>query len=279
VLAEIQQAQSDYVGALDSIQQAEQLARQRNIVAELEAVAAVHVNLLVAQGQIDEAARLVTELSPEYPETFRLQRIFTFRRHISVSRARLLISQGDLAQAMQWLEPLQVQAQATAETGTLIEALALSALAKYGQGEATQARIALTHALSLAEPEGYVRTFVDLGEQMRLMIAQMNGKPDFQSLNEYMNSLLAAFPFVLLESPTAKVETQTPESEMVEPLSDRERLVLQLIADGLSNQEISERLVVSVSTVKTHIYHVFGKLGVSSRTQAIARARKLKLVQ
>ena len=111
------------------------------------------------------------------------------------------------------------------------------------------------------------------------MIAQMNEKPDFQFLNEYMNSLLAAFPFVQLESPTAKVETQTPESEMVEPLSDRERLVLQLIADGLSNQEISERLVVSVSTVKTHIYHVFGKLGVSSRTQAIARARKLKLVQ
>jgi LuxR family maltose regulon positive regulatory protein len=278
VLAEIQQAQGDCVGALDSVQRAEQMAQKRNIVAELEAIAAVHVNLLLAQGGIGEAVQLVNGLPPQNPEAFLLQRIFTFRSHLSVSRARLLISQGEFAQAARWLEPLQVQAQAAAETGTLIEILALSALAKNAQGEASQARIALAQALSLAEPEGYVRTFVDLGEEMRLMIAQMNGKQDFQSLNEYINKLLAAFSVAYPETLVTKVGSQNSGLEMIGLLSDRERIVLQLIADGLSNQEIAGRLVVSVSTVKTHIYHIFGKLGVRSRTQAIARARELNLL-
>ena len=286
VLAQVKQMQGDHAGALDSIQQAEQIVHNRNIAAEIGAIAAQHVNLLLAQDRIGEAARVVSELPPEDPTTFRLERIFIFHRHVSVSHARLLIAQREFAQAIQWLEPLQTQAQAAAETGTLIGLLALLALARHGRGEATLATMALARALLLAEPEAYVRTFVDLGEPMRVMISayvqqsleqfQSEENQGIQSFARYLDRLLAAFPDSSVESSVPKVEFLNPTLEMVEPLSERELIVLHLIAEGLSNQDIAERLVLSVSTIKTHIYNIFGKLGVRSRTQALARAREFK---
>jgi len=288
VLAQVKQAQGDPVGALDSIQQAEQLAHQRNITAEMAAIAAQKVKLLIAQGRIGEADQVVHDLPPENPTTFRLERVFIFHNHLSVSRARLLIAPREFTQALEWLEPLQIQAQATAETGTLIEVLALIALARHGRGEIAEAMTTLARALSLAQPEGYVRRFVDLGEPMRSMISTyaqqslgrcpIEGPQDQQPLAGYLNRLLAAFPVVPVESSAPELEDEIPKSELVVPLSERELLVLYLIAEGLSNQDIAQRLVVSVSTVKTHISNIFGKLGVSSRTQALARAREAKLL-
>ncbi len=125
---------------------------------------------------------------------------------------------------------------------------------------------------------------MDLGEPMREMLSaysqeSVNASQEARPSARYLDQLLAAFPIPSGESVAPKVEIQTAEFEMVEPLSEREQLILQLIMEGLSNREIAERLVVTVNTVKTHIYNLFGKLGVKSRTQAIARARAYRLVE
>jgi LuxR family maltose regulon positive regulatory protein len=137
---------------------------------------------------------------------------------------------------------------------------------------------ALERALALGEPEGFVRSFVDEGEPMRAMLARITGERQ-----PYARRLLAVFgpasPAVdALAAPVVVRPEQPAASALLEPLRDRELEVLRLIAEGYSNQEIAGKLVVGVSTIKTHINHLFQKLGVASRTQAIARARALGLL-
>jgi LuxR family maltose regulon positive regulatory protein len=148
-----------------------------------------------------------------------------------------------------------------------------------------EAFAALDQALTLAEPQGYVRTFVDEGEPLRLLLQRMKAEGRSPSMNDYMNKLLAAFatpegqsakvhPFDIAQDKPSSFNLQPP----VEPLRDRELEVLSLIAEGRSNQEIADKLILGLSTVKTHVNNLFRKLDVSSRTQAIARARELGLL-
>jgi LuxR family maltose regulon positive regulatory protein len=137
------------------------------------------------------------------------------------------------------------------------------------QGQSDQAIVALARALTLAEPEGYVRTFVEQGKPMAALLQ----KAASQGIApEYVRRLLAAFP-----RPSAPPHPTT--QSLIEPLSDRELEVLCLVVDGLSNREIAEQLVITIGTTKWHINNIYGKLGVSHRGQAIARARELGLVE
>lgn len=272
-LAQVKQVQGDRAGAAALLQQAEQLTRKRNIANEMRYTAARLVKVLIAQDRIDDAARVVGELLPGDQIVWDIIE----RGLAPVARARVLIAQREFDRAVQSLEPVHAQAQTATQTGTLIEILTLLAIARRGQGDAAQATAALARALSLAEPEGYVRTFVDLGEPMRFAISdftrsvriERQGRGEPKQLMDYTSKLLAAFP-----NPAITLA----QSEIIEPLSERELTVLRLIAEGLSNQEIADRLVVALSTVKTHVNNIFTKLGVQSRTQALARARELKLL-
>jgi LuxR family maltose regulon positive regulatory protein len=134
--------------------------------------------------------------------------------------------------------------------------------------------VPLERAFCLAEAAGFVRVFVDEGEPMARLLYEAATRgiaPD------YTRRLLAAFPVAEPEQ-AGPPKTQTPKSEMVEPLSERELEVLRLIAGGLTNQEVATRLFLTLNTVKAHTRNIYGKLNVHSRTQAIARSQELGLL-
>lgn len=163
--------------------------------------------------------------------------------------------------------------------GSVIEILVLRALALKKRANPSEALAALERALILAQPEGYVRIFVDEGEPMATLLSEllnMRRKGPREAHNrillEYLRWLLAAF-----ESPRPSAEPST-EPPLLAPLTARETEVLELIASGLANREIANRLFVEVSTVKSYANSIFRKLGVQSRTQAVAEARALHLI-
>jgi LuxR family transcriptional regulator, maltose regulon positive regulatory protein len=168
--------------------------------------------------------------------------------------------------------------------------LALQALVQQAQGETDEAVGTLGRALTLAEPEGYVRLFVDEGRPMGELLARIVvGKT---AVSDYAARLLTAFetePMSDEARPAQKVtETAvTPEVDiaqadiahwLAEPLSERELEALQLVAEGLTNRQVGERLYISTATVKKHMENIYGKLYVRNRTQAVARARELGLL-
>jgi LuxR family maltose regulon positive regulatory protein len=188
--------------------------------------------------------------------------------------ARILIAQGQLEDATMLLQRLLEVAETGDRTTNAIEILILQALSLQTQGDTDQAITTLEKALALAEPEGFFRVFVDEGPPMARLLygAAIRGiAPD------YARRLLAAFP-VAEPQQTDLSKTQAPQSELVEPLSERELEVLQLIAAGLTNQEIASGLFLALNTVKVHTRNIYGKLGVTSRTQAVARARVLGIL-
>jgi LuxR family transcriptional regulator, maltose regulon positive regulatory protein len=166
--------------------------------------------------------------------------------------------------------------------GRVLDIYLLQALALYAQGQETEAFAALERALILAEPEGYVRIFVDEGAPMAVLLAQVaRGEAPVAA---YASTLLEAFPGIegrglRIEYIDSGASVLSPQSSaQIELLSARELEVLHLIADGHSNQAIADTLILAVSTVKRHINNIYGKLAVQSRTQALLRARELQLL-
>jgi LuxR family maltose regulon positive regulatory protein len=171
------------------------------------------------------------------------------------------------------LERLLQAAEEGGRMGSVIEILVLQALAYEAQGDSPAALVPLKRALTLAEPEGFIRIFVDEGRPMALLLYEAAAR---RIMPDYTAKLLA-----VLEAEERKSEDEShlpPAKSLTEPLSQRELEVLQLIAQGLSNREISERLFLAVITVKGHNRNIFRKLQVRRRTEAIARARELGLL-
>jgi LuxR family maltose regulon positive regulatory protein len=203
--------------------------------------------------------------------------------------ARVRIAQGRVEPDSAWLQEasallgrMLAMTEAGGRTGQTIEVLALQALAAEAAGDRETALPDLGRALALAEPEGYVRTFVDEGEAMAgllaaLLAARRHGKSRAPRPSpEYLEHLLAAFG-----SRTSAPPQPAPPAgaqRLAEPLTKRELEVLRLMAAGASNDATARTLVVGASTVKTRVNRVFRKLGAGSRTEAVARARAVHLV-
>ncbi len=179
------------------------------------------------------------------------------------------------------LERLLQAAERQKRMGNSLEILLVQALAHRAQGNLPLALASLERALALAEPEGYIRIFVDEGEPMRMLIVDLRSSIKKQTLIgaharlAYTDKLLAAFAQI---APTPRSEVSDQRSTMVAPLSERELETLRLIAQGLSNGEISRRLFLALSTVKGYNQKIFDKLQVTNRTEAVIRARELGLL-
>jgi ATP/maltotriose-dependent transcriptional regulator MalT len=195
-----------------------------------------------------------------------------------LTSARLLHAQGRHREALELLEELGETAEAAGRMGDLIEILLLRASAQWASNHKEWAVNALAEALALAAPEGYVRTFVDEGAPMAALLSEVleaRQRKRTDSLRrlpaDYLRRLLA-----VLERDAAPAASSA--TGLSDPLTERELGVLRLMASGKSNRRVASELFISVGTVKTHTNNLYRKLGVHSRTQALARARELQLL-
>jgi LuxR family maltose regulon positive regulatory protein len=211
-----------------------------------------------------------------------LEHIILARALVGLGRAQP--AESYLIDALDLLARLLEMAETAGWMGKAIEILALQAIAFQAQGDAGRALAALEQALTLAEPEGYVRLFVDEGPPMARLLKALSRQQAAVS-QDYLDRLLAAFDGATKDGrPRAKVGDQpftahgSPSPVLIEPLSERELEVLGLIAQGLTNREVAARLFLTLNTVKVHTRNIYGKLDVHSRTEAVARARNLGLL-
>jgi len=273
-MARIQEAQGDPDGALDLLDQAERLydgAFSPNV----RPIAARKTRVWVAHGRLDEALGWARAQGLTVDDELSYLHEFD---HITLARvllARYRSGRPDvsISEAVVLLERLLKAAQEGGRNASVIEILVLQAIACHAQGDLPAALLPLQHALALAEPEGYVRMFLDEGSSMKQLLREASARG---IMPEYTDNLLAAFE---AERRRSEAKPAPPPAQLlVESLSQRELGILQLIAQGLSNREIGERLFLALDTVKGHNRRLFDKLQVQSRTEAIARARELGLL-
>ena len=270
-LARLRQARNNNAGTLAIVEAFAILSDARQFApAPLAFVEAVRAQLELMEGHLAAAVRwadasgLSVSDDPSYPRE---------REYLTLARVRIAQGREDpagpfLAEALRLLARLRADAEEKARLGSVLEILLLQALALSALGKRTEALPVLERALTQAEPEGYIRLFVDEGAPMVGLLRQAYAQgiaPD------YVATLLSAAGVPKLPAPA-------PAGSLLEPLTEREREVLRLLVAGLSNQVIAQQLIVTVGTVKRHLNSIYGKLGVQSRTQAVARAQTLHLL-
>ena len=269
MLARLRQAQGKAKAATLALEQAANIAPTEISILPAGQVSSWQTRISLAQGKDAAVMRWVDSLEISLDA----QEISDHRFEESyLTLVRVWITQGQIEEATKLLDLLLPATEAEGRMRRVIEIQMLRALALQASGDATRAMDLLEQALALAEPQGYVRTFLDEGLPMARLLYEAAER---EIAPHYAGKLLAAFD---------KSDQITPESgpfdtpSLVEPLSERELQVLQLIADGLSNQEIAASLVLSLNTVKWHTSNIYGKLGVKNRTQAVAQARSLDIL-
>ena len=275
-LARLQQAQGNSREARATLDALVQMTERRHFPPHLlTQVAAARARLDLAQGNL-AAAILWAETSGLSAEDEELPYP---RESEYLVLARVRIEQGRedpaapfLQDVLHLLDRLLQNAEAKARLNSVLEILVLRALALQAQGDHTSALSTLEQALVLAAPQGYIRLFVDEGEPMLALLRQAYAR---SVVPHYAATLLSAFGGQhALDLPSSSPLTDS----LAEALTEREGEVLRLLLEGASNREIARRLVLSINTVKRHVYNLCGKLGVQSRAQAIVRARNLNLL-
>jgi LuxR family maltose regulon positive regulatory protein len=191
---------------------------------------------------------------------------------LQTTLARAFLAQDRATEALAALEPLLEPAEAAGAFLHVIQASVLKALALHALDDTSAALAALERSLTLAEPAGFVRTYVNEGTPM---LALLRKAAAHETSFGYTQTLLSAFK---AERSASSAPPLAGTAALVDPLTPRELDVLHLISQGLSNKDIAEQLVIALNTVKRHTSSIYGKLGVRSRTQAIARARELGLL-
>jgi len=260
----------DMSGIENAIKRMQNVSQERDLpILAQQQLSAWQARIWVEQNDMEAAIRWTEEerLNPDGEFSF-------FNESQYIVFARLLSAQGKTEDAIRIYERLLENAEAGGRILRVIEILILQAITYRTIGDDDQAMNAIEKALKLGEPEGFIRIFVDEGTPMaRLLYEALSRK----IASDYVQRLLSTFP----DEENARSTSPQPassEMDLIEPLSERELEILQLIAGGLSNQEIGSQLYLSLNTVKAHTRNIYGKLGVNSRTQATARARALGIL-
>ncbi len=270
--AYLKESEGDHDAALEALDEAQRFY-VRTPIPNLRPVGAMKARIYLKQEQLMNAqtwarkSGLSLRDAPDYLHEF---------ERVTLARIALAEVNVNFSDVVSSLERHLKLAETQNRLASQIEILITLSLAFQSKGEQANAITSLEQALKLAESEGYWRLFVDEGELIRLLILDLrsalesSARTEVQPLFGYVEKLLAGF-----SQPT---QLQKPKTELIDPLSERELEVLCLIAQGLSNQEITQKLFVALSTIKGHNLRIFAKLQAKSRTEAVARARKLGLL-
>jgi LuxR family transcriptional regulator, maltose regulon positive regulatory protein len=263
-LARLRQVQGNQNAALTRLAEAVQIAQRSTLTAPASAIlAAFQMRIALANGDLPSAAQLAEQRGLRHDGELNAVTEVEY-----IAYARVLVAQRDFAAADALLERLYQKAEADHRRSSVIEILILRSLVFQALTDISQALTMLGTALALAEPEGYVRVFIDEGEPMIELLRRAGSRG---IAPRYVTNLLSA------TTPKAEISDRAVQP-LIEPLSEREIEVLGLLAAGLSNQAIAEKLFVAVGTVKAHTSSIYRKLDVTNRTQAVARARDLNLI-
>ena len=285
VMARIREIEGDPDQALALLDEAERLY-QGDFSPNVRPLPALKARVWIKQGRLPEALAWAREqgLSAEGPLSY-------LREFGHITLARIFLAQvksddqdRSIDDATGLLGRLLKAAEEGGRTGSVIEILVLLALAYHAKGELSAALEALERALTLAEPESYMRIFLDEGQAMRLLIEDLRSMIETRSPGE--DEHLAAYADKLLNAfersstvPQPSSENQKPKTEsFVEPLTERELEVLRFFRTELSGPEIARELVVALSTIRTHTKSIYSKLGVNNRRGAVNRAEELGLI-
>jgi LuxR family maltose regulon positive regulatory protein len=247
------------------------MSQQRGFASALVAQgAAVRAHVVLAHGNLAAALHWAQTSGvsatgvPSYPH----EREYLTLARVRIAQGRQQPGGSFLPEALGLLERLLEDAEPRARMGSVIEILLLRALALQAQRKQEAALRILGQALTLAEPEGYLRLFLDEGAPLLRLLRQA-----------YARQITPGYVVTLLEAAGEQVGETPPRShQWLDALTERECEVLRLLVEGASNREIAEHLVLSVNTVKKHVFNICSKLNVQSRAQAIAKTRKLQLV-
>jgi LuxR family maltose regulon positive regulatory protein len=277
-LAWVLQASGQSEDALEAMNNACRLLPLSEVVTMFSPAQTERARLWLAQGRVDRAMAWAVErgLSADDPLSYPQQ-----RDHLVF--ARVLMARSEPEQALGLLDRLDALARSQSRIGSLIEIRALRSLALQSVADHPGALTALSEALSMARPEGYIRVFADEGAPMASLLQSLIrargrgwGTAISGAEREHLNRVVRAFqaPLGHRERP----QGAHAATSSIEPLTRRELEVLESMAAGRRNQQIADELVITLETVKRHVSHIFNKLGAASRMEAVATARDLQLI-
>lgn len=241
------------------------------------------VRLWLAQGITQPAIDWAARSNLHYADA----QLLLIHEERYLALARVLTIQNCAKEAIQLLERYKRQMQNERRLNSVITSATLQALLFHLSGDKKQARSVLCEAITLAHADGYGRTFLDEGSAMQILLAEMLPALSESHLRDYVANLLSAFPTPLPKSMVATTAVSSNGSNtsarpaiqpLIEALSERELEILSVVAEGLSDRQVADRLIIALGTVKKHLNNIYGKLGVGNRTGALARARELGLL-
>ena len=267
-MARVREAEGDLDGALELLDAAQRVY-MGDFSPNVRPIPALRARVLAAQGRVDDALAWAREhgLSADDDLSYLREHEHITLARVLLARSRAQPAETSLQDVGRLLERLLEAAEAGERTGSVIEVLVLQALTSHARGNVPEALAALERALTLAEPEGYVRMFASEGPPMASLLRAAAKQGIAPS---YVHRLLAA---------VNRSEDRPPQRQgLIEPLSERELEVLRLLGSDLDGPDIARELTVSLNTVRTHTKNIYAKLGVNNRRSAVRRGQELDLM-